>query len=125
MANILIIEDDELIRRMYKQVLEMRGHQVVLAANGEEGIEQAKATKPVIILLDIMMPKLNGIDMLKKLKAMPDLAGIPVMILTNLMGAADAQASLAAGAIKFVIKSDYTPNEVVDIVEELLAGKHK
>lgn len=125
MAKLLIIEDDELIQRMYKQVFEMRGHQVSIANNGEEGLEQAKAVKPTLILLDIMMPRMNGLDMLKRIKALPGLAHIPIMILTNLMGAADAQTALTNGALKYVIKSDYTPQEVGDIVENLLAGISK
>lgn len=122
MANILIIEDDELIRRMYQQIFSFHGHNITLASNGEEGIEQARANKPTLILLDIMMPKLNGLDMLKQIKALPELEKIPVIILTNLMGAADAETALSAGAIKYIIKSDYTPKEVVDMVEGILAG---
>ena len=124
MARILLIEDDELIQRMYQQVLAMRGHQIVLADNGEEGLVQAGASKPDLILLDIMMPRLNGIDMLKKLRTIHGVSKTPVMILTNLMGAADAQATLDAGALKYVIKSDYTPQEVADIVDDLLKHIH-
>lgn len=119
--SILIIEDDELIRRMYQQIFSFRGYTVRLATNGVEGLERVVADQPAIILLDIMMPKLNGLEMLKRLKSRPDAAKIPVIILTNLMGAADAEAALAAGAIKFVSKSDYTPKEIVDIVEGVLA----
>jgi CheY-like chemotaxis protein len=122
MAKILIIEDDELIRRMYQQIFSFRGHEVTVAANGEEGIEQARTQKPTLILLDIMMPKLNGLDMLKQIKAMPELAKIPVIVLTNLMGAADAEAALSAGAVKYIIKSDYVPKEVEEVVEGILAG---
>ncbi len=122
MIKVLIIEDDELIRRMYQQIFTFKGYDVVLAANGEEGLEQARLTKPTLILLDIMMPKMNGLDMLRQLKALPELEKTPVVILTNLMGAADAEAALSAGAIKYIGKSDYKPKEVVDIVENLLAG---
>lgn len=122
MARILIIEDDELIRRMYQQIFSFRGYDISLAANGEEGIEQARVSKPTLILLDIMMPKLNGLDMLKQIKTLPDLKHIPVVVLTNLMGTADAEAALATGAVKYIIKSDYTPKEVVDMVEGILAG---
>jgi CheY-like chemotaxis protein len=121
--SILIVEDDELIRRMYQQIFTFRGYSVKLATNGEEGLEKVAVDQPAIILLDIMMPKLNGIEMLKRLKAQPDAAKIPVIILTNLMGAADAEAALAAGAVTFVSKSDYTPKEIVDIVEHVLAER--
>jgi CheY-like chemotaxis protein len=122
MTRILIIEDDELIRRMYHQIFLFRKYDVDLATNGEEGLEKIRTTRPELILLDIMMPKLNGLDMLRQLKAIPDAGHIPVIILTNLMGAADAEAALSAGAVRFVSKSDYSPKEIVDIVEEVLAG---
>lgn len=122
MAKILIIEDDELIRRIYQQALNFRGHDVIHAANGEEGLETARAGHPALILLDMMMPKLNGLETLKRLKLMPGLSGTPVIILTNMIGDASAEAALNAGALKYIIKSDYTPKEVVDMVEGVLAG---
>ena len=121
MTKVLIIEDDELILRMYQQIFRLKGYEVIVAMNGEEGLEQAQATKPDLIVLDIMMPKLNGLDMLKKLKTMPEIADIPVVILTNLMGAADAEEAMRAGAIKYIGKSDYKPKEVVDIINKLVA----
>lgn len=122
MAKILIIEDDELIRRMYQQVLNFRGHEVTHAANGEEGLELARATPPALVLLDIMMPKLGGIETLRRLRVLPGLAKTPVIMLTNVIGDASAEAALNAGALKYIIKSDYTPKEVVDMVEGVLAG---
>lgn len=120
MAKILFIEDDELNRRMYQKIFNFRGHDVDVAADGEEGLERARATRPTLILLDIMMPRLNGLDMLRQLKAVPELKDIPVVILTNLVGAADAEAAFAAGAVKYIGKSDYKPKEVAEIVEKIL-----
>lgn len=127
MAKILFIEDDELNRRMYQKVFSFRGHQVDVAADGEEGLEQARTTKPTLILLDIMMPRLNGLDMLRQLKALPELKDIPVVVLTNLVGSADAEAAFTAGAVKFIGKSDYKPKEVAEIVEKILeeSAHHK
>lgn len=122
MTKILIIEDDELILRMYQQIFKLKGYDVTVAMNGLEGLDQAKAVKPDLIILDIMMPKLNGIDMLKQLRGISEIADIPVVILTNLMGAADADEALHAGAIKYIGKSDYKPKEVVDIIDGLVAG---
>ena len=123
MANILLIEDDELIQHMYQQVLGMRGHQVTTAQNGEHGLELAHTQPFDLILLDIVMPKLNGIDMLKQLRATPAIAKSPVMILTNVMNAGDAATAREAGVLRYVIKSDYTPNEVASMVENLLKGR--
>jgi len=69
-----------------------------------------------------MMPKLNGLQVLEKLKADPETKAIPVIMLTNLAGEQDAEAALAKGAIKYIIKSEYEPKEVADMVKEVLAG---
>ncbi len=122
MAKVLIVEDDELNRRMYQQIFTLKGHDVETASDGEEGLEKAKSTNPTLILLDIMMPRLNGLDMLREAKKVPGIANIPVVVLTNLVGATDAEQSLHAGAVKYVNKSDYKPKEVVDIVEGILSG---
>ena len=122
MARILFVEDDELNRRMYQKIFSFRGHQVDVAENGEEGMKLVRDNKPTLILLDIMMPKLNGLDMLRQMKASPELRDIPVVALTNLIGSADAEAVMAAGAVKYISKSDYKPKEVAEIVESILAG---
>ena len=120
MADILLIEDDELIQHMYQQVLETRKHRVTVAQNGEHGLELLETNKFDLVLLDIVMPKLNGLDMLKTLRANPRIQHTPVMILTNVMGSADATNAREIGVLKYVIKSDYTPREVADMVDELL-----
>jgi CheY-like chemotaxis protein len=122
MTTVLIIEDDELILRMYQKIFTAEGYEVEIASNGEEGLERARATKPNLILLDVMMPKLNGLEMLKQLKSIPEVEKIPVVVLTNLSGTADAETALSLGAVKFINKSDYRPKEVFDIVKEILAG---
>jgi CheY-like chemotaxis protein len=119
---ILIVEDDALISRMYQKILSTDGYKVEVAINGEEGLQKAREIKPTLILLDIMMPKLNGLDMLKDLKAIPETEKIPVVILTNLNGMADAERALAEGAVKYIVKSDYKPKEVFEIVKQILAG---
>lgn len=121
MARILIIENDELIRRMYQQTLIFRGHNVAQAANGEEGLKAAHAHPPALVLLDIMMPKLSGTETLKQLKALPGLVATPVIILTNVTSDASAETTLRAGALRYINKGDYTPEEVVDIIEDELA----
>lgn len=121
MAKILIIEDDELIRRIYQQALSFRGHKVTHAVNGEEGLRAAHLHRPALVLLDIMMPKLSGVETLKRLKALPEFAATPVIMLTNVISDASAETALNAGALKYIIKSDYTPKEVVDMVEGILA----
>ena len=122
MVKILIVEDDPLMSRMYQKIFTFEGYQVEMAANGQEGLDKARTAKPTLILLDIMMPKMNGLEALEKLKADPATKSIPVVVLTNLAGQQDAENALAKGAVKYIIKSEYEPKQVADMVKEILAG---
>jgi len=122
MAKLLIIEDDPLMRRLFKRVFDFEGHEVDVAGDGQEGIAKAGADKPTLILLDIMMPKMDGLEVLDKLKADPATKKIPVVVLTNLAGQQDAEAALAKGAVRYIVKSEHDPKEVSDIIKEVLAG---
>ncbi len=122
MAKVLIVEDDPLMSRMYQKIFTFEGHEVLLAYDGEEGLESAMKNQPTIILLDVMMPKMNGLQLLEKLKLDPDTKGIPVIMLTNLAGVQDAEAALAKGAVKYIVKSEHEPKEVTAMVKEVLAG---
>ena len=124
MAKILITEDDPLMLRMYQKIFTLEKYDVEIATNGEEALEKVRAAaeKPNLILLDIMMPKMNGLEALDKLKANPDTEKIPVVMLTNLAGQQDAEEALLKGAVKYIIKSEYEPKQVVDMVKEVLAG---
>jgi len=122
MAKILVVEDDPLMSRMYQKIFTFEGYDVQTAADGQAGLDQARAIKPTLILLDVMMPKLNGLEVLEKLKSDPETKSIPVIMLTNLAGEQDAEAALSKGAIKYIIKSEHDPKEVADMVEEALAG---
>lgn len=120
MARILIVEDDPLISRMYQRVFNFEGFDVEMARNGQEGIDKAKANKPTIMLLDVMMPLKTGIDVLKELKADANLKNVPVIILTNLSGMKDAETAIELGAVKFIVKSEHKPTEIVKMVREIL-----
>lgn len=122
MAKILIIEDDSLMVRMYKKIFEFEKYEVETAMDGEEGLKKVSSSKPTLILLDIMMPKMNGMQVLEKLKADPATKNIPVIILTNLSGQTDAETALKMGAVKYVVKSEYKPEEVTKMVKGILAG---
>jgi CheY-like chemotaxis protein len=122
MSKILIVEDDPLMSRMYQKIFAFEGYEVEAAADGAEGIEKIRASKPSLVLLDIMMPEMNGLQVLDKLKADPETQKIPVIMLTNLAGQQDAENALAKGAVKYIIKSEYEPKQVADMVKEILAG---
>jgi len=123
MAKILIIEDDPLVARMYQKVMGFEGLEVEIAENGLEGLKKARANKPTLILCDVMMPKMNGMEVLDELKADPNLKDVPVVMLTNLSGTQDAQLALAKGAVAYMVKSEYKPKEVAVRAKEI-AAKH-
>ena len=120
MSKILIVEDDPIISRMYAQALEFERHEVVVAFDGEEGYEKVSENNPTIILLDVMMPKMNGFELLDKLKGDLRYKNIPVVMLTNLSENKDAENALLKGAVKYIIKGDNTPKQVVEMVKEII-----
>lgn len=122
MSKIVIVEDDPLMKRMYQKAFGFEGYEVAIAGDGMEGLDVIRAQKPTIVLLDVMMPKMNGLEVLEKLKADPETKGIPVIMLTNLAGERDAEAAIMKGAVKYIVKSEHDPQEVVGMVKEILAG---
>lgn len=122
MTNILIVEDDPLMSRMYQKIFKFEGFEVDLAHDGEEGLDKVRKNKPTLVLLDIMMPKMNGLEVLEKMKLDPEIKTIPVIMLTNLAGNQDAESALSKGAVKYIIKSENDPKQVVNMVKEILAG---
>ena len=122
MAKVLIIEDDPLMSRMYQKIFTFEKYEVEVANDGEEGLAKVPLVKPTIILLDVMMPKLNGLQVLERLKADPNTKSIPVIMLTNLAGQQDAETALSKGAVKYIVKSEHEPKEITDMVKEIIAG---
>lgn len=120
--RVLIAEDDPLISRMYERVFTFEGFEVVMARDGQEGIEKLKQMDPppTMILLDIMMPRMSGIDVLREIKASPKTKNIPVVVLTNLSGSQDAEKAITMGAVKFLVKSAVKPKEIVREIREIL-----
>src|SRR3989344_3994730 len=123
MAKILLIDDDPLLVRMYQKKLENDGYIVSTASDGEQGLVKIGEFQPDLILLDIMMPKMNGLLMLKKLKENPQTAQIPVIMLTNVGSSdQDAEQGLELGAVAYLVKAVNRPSAVVSKVKEILSG---
>lgn len=123
MAKILlIVEDDPLMSRLYQKIFIFEKYSVESAADGVEGLEKARSVKPMLILLDVMMPKMNGLQVLDKLKADPETKDIPVVVLTNLASEKDAETALLKGAVKYIVKSEHEPKEIVAMVKEIIAA---
>lgn len=122
MIKILLTEDDALMARMYQKIFSFEGFEVEVAQNGQECLDKVHQSQPTIILLDVMMPVMNGLDTLDRLKADPTTKAIPVIMLTNLAGQQDAESALAKGAVKYIIKSEHEPKEISDMVKEIVSG---
>lgn len=118
--KILIIEDEKNLLDMYSMKLIKEGFEVVKAENGEIGIETAKQIKPDAILLDVMMPKIDGFQVLEELKKIKEFSQTPIILLTNLGQAEDIKKGKAAGATDYIVKSENTPAQVAAKVEEIL-----
>lgn len=122
MPKILIVEDDPLMLRMYQKIFTFEKYDVDTAINGEEALVKVRTSRPTLILLDIMMPKVNGLQVLDKLKSDPDTKNIPVVMLTNLASEKDAENAMLKGAIKYIVKSQYEPKQISDMIKEIIAA---
>ena len=119
--KILSIEDDAFLSGLISGKLAEHGFAVINANLGTIGIQQAKAQKPALILLDLMLPDMHGFDILKEIKEDSETKDIPVIILSNLGGSGDLEKGLALGAEKYLIKSNVLPEEIMEISESVLS----
>lgn len=118
--TILFIEDESALQKTFGDILEQEGYQMISALDGEKGLELAKEKNPDLILLDLILPKLHGFEILKELKTNPETKDIPVIILTNLEGVGDVEKALEMGATTYLVKANYTLEEVVNKIKKAL-----
>ena len=117
MAKVLIVEDDPILRNMYSVKFTKAGHEVQSADNGEEGLKLMRSFRPDLVLMDLMMPVMDGFTALTRAKEDQEIKAIPIVILTNLSQAEDAEKTLKCGAADFIVKSNLTPSEVLEKVK--------
>jgi len=122
-GKILIIEDDRYISKMYQLKLSLEGYEVQVAENGREGVDKVKEFMPDIILLDILMPELDGFEVLKIVKGDDATKDIPVLIMSNLGQEDHVDKGMKLGAIGYIVKSQYTPSKVVEKIKSVIDGK--
>jgi CheY-like chemotaxis protein len=120
MLKILLVEDNNDLRNIYEMRLQAEGYTVVSAADGEEGLATVKANKPDLIIADIMMPKINGFELLDILKNTEGLKDVKVIMLTALGQPEDEQRATKLGAEKYLVKSQFTLEDIVKTVHELM-----
>ena len=118
--KILIVEDEELLCEMYREVFEKEGFLVVTASSGKEAVKVAQVAKPDFVLLDILLPEENGIYFLEQRKSLPSLAAIPVMAFSNFDDSHIKKRAFDLGIKDYIIKTNYIPQEVVQKVKTYL-----
>ena len=120
---ILVVEDDQFLRDLIVRKLEEEGFDAIQAVDGEEGLRLSKEKKPAIILLDLILPGMDGFDVLKSIKSEKSISSIPVIILSNLGQKDDIDQGIKLGASDYLIKAHFTPGEIVARVKEVLKKK--
>ena len=118
--TILLIEDDPLLVKMYQTKFENEGYQVLVATDGEEGLKAVIEGKADLIILDLMMPKISGIELLTRLQSGKAAKVMPVLVLTNLTQEEEKSKLMALGVKEYLIKANYTPTQVVDIIRKYI-----
>ena len=116
--TILVIEDDKFLRELLVRKIVSEEFSVLEAETGEEGIEKIKNEKPDLVLLDIILPGIDGIEVLRKAKEDKDTKSIPIMILSNLAGPEEIERGIKMGAVDYLIKAHLTPREIVEKAKE-------
>ena len=120
MTKILIVEDDSVIAEIYQKQLELDGYEVSVAQDGEEGLAKMKSYQPDMVFLDIMMPKMMGMDVLKHCKSDSAISSIPVIIVSNTYSEEDVKMFLQLGATGYILKADSSPSLLTEKVKEVL-----
>lgn len=121
--KILFIDDDNFLRKVYQAELSEHGYEVILAADGEEGLEKAQISYPDLIILDMIMPKKSGFEVLTELQNNPATQDIPVLILSNLGQKDDIKKGLDLGAVDYLVKDEVTLATIVEKVSQYLNSK--
>ena len=118
--KILIIEDDKFLRELISQKIAKEGFDVVEAIDGEEGLKKVKSEKPDLVLLDLILPGIDGFEVLSKTKEDTETGLIPIIILSNLGQKDDIERGLRLGAVDYLIKAHFTPGEIIDKMKGIL-----
>src|SRR5208282_6334428 len=124
MKKILIIEDDLIIRSIYRRKFEMSGYKVETAEEGTAALNMMPVFKPDIIQVDIMLPGIDGVEVIRQIRAWPDFRLVPIIVISSFYRPDLAKEAWKAGATKCVSKMDCTPNLALELVEQMLSGEN-
>lgn len=120
MKNVLVIDDDMTFVAMIKAALDPKRYAVTSAANGEEGLREVKSSRPDLILLDIMMPKMDGIEFLKQLNTTYGKGNIPILVTSNLSSMEKISEGVELGIKGYFVKSDESMQGIIDMIDRTL-----
>lgn len=120
MRKILFIEDESALQKTFGEILTQEGYQMISALDGEVGLKLAKTEKPDLILLDLILPKIHGFEVLKKLKEDKETKDIPIIVLTNLEEIKDVDKAIELGATTYLVKAQYSLEELVEKIKKHL-----
>ena len=120
MKTILFIEDESALQKTFGDLLREEGYEMISALDGEVGLRLAKEKKPDLILLDLILPRIHGFDVLKQLKEDQETKDIPIIVLTNLEGIGDVDKAIRLGAKTYLVKAQYTLEEVMEKIKKAL-----
>ncbi len=120
MTKIVLADDEQFIAIAYRDGLSRAGYEVTVAHDGAEALEKIKEVKPDLVLLDLIMPKMNGFEVLRAVKGDDALKSIPVAILSNLSQVTDEEEARKNGAADFIVKSDFSLNEIIERIKKIL-----
>jgi DNA-binding response OmpR family regulator len=121
MAQILIVEDNKTLNEAYEMILQHEGHKVEVAQNGQEGLDKLKTFTPDLILLDLLMPVLDGLGFLKQFRKLYPASDIKIVVLTNLDQDKEITAALKLGAYKYIVKARTSPKQLAINVNHLIS----
>lgn len=120
MKNILLVEDDPFLIDIYTTKFKEAGFSVKVASDGEEGLRKLNEEKFDLLVLDIVLPQIDGWEILKKIKSTPELKDLKVIILSNLGQKEEVEKGIKLGAVKYIIKAHYTPSQVIEEIKKVL-----
>ena len=120
MKSILLIEDDPFLVEIYSTKLKEAGFSVIVAGEGDEGLKKMKEKTPDLLLLDIVLPSLNGWEIIRDIKEDEKLSNLKIVILSNLGEKEEIEKGLKLGAVRYLVKAHYTPSEVVEEIKKIL-----
>lgn len=119
MATVLTVDDSPSIRQMVKVTLEPAGHQVIEASDGAQGLSKAQASRPDLVITDLNMPNMNGLELIRALRKLPQLTGLPIVFLTTESSDAIKQEAKSAGATGWITKP-FKPEQLLAVVNKLV-----